>query len=194
VILAGLQTTSPGSKQRFQQWLAATEATFFSPKPLAAFEPGHKQPSADVRDQGGAGAAVDDVSGTGLGQRQAQLPVSWYMRTPAPSTQQAEAGVADQSSPEGSESEEDDQQEDYGSERSPSLAPAATPSTEGSKSPYSDMAVSNCLKSLSRLRFGSGEEDGMQVRHSYSIPDQNQLIAHCFMSVHVATYCMLQVR
>eukprot|EP00983_Pelagomonas_calceolata_P071839 1151431-Pelagomonas_calceolata.AAC.2 len=99
-------------------------------------------------------------------QQQKQQPVAWYKRTPAHDAQAApdssEEDEGDDDRGEGEEERESDQ--DTITERSPSLALAGTPSTtEGSKSPYSDMAVSNCMKSLSRLRCSAGEEESMQV-------------------------------
>ncbi|KAF5842022.1 hypothetical protein DUNSADRAFT_9903 [Dunaliella salina] len=188
----GLNSGSPSSKQRFEQWLAATEATFFSPKPLAAFAqptpgPFHKpatQPSQDA-DLGTEVACSSPAHPKHNQPIPAPSTVAWYVRTPAPKTQAApdssdedvneEEDEGDDHSGKGKEESECVQ--DTASERSPSLAPAGTPSTtEGSMSPYSDMAVSNCMKSLSRLRCSAGEEEGMQISpapHPYQQQQQH---------------------
>lgn len=170
---SGNRSGSPSSKARFACWLAATEATFFSPKP------GVSAPTVRAPSQPRQQTQVAPVPAPAA-------PVAkWYSRTPAAGgggtrlqhvTREADdngdsprqAQAEDSSEEEEECGEEEDGEEGVGmtpgSEHDGS--PGEAPSTGGSASsdsPYSDMAVTNCLKSLSRLRFGGGNDD-MQVR------------------------------
>lgn len=184
----------PSAQQLFDRWLAATEATLWTPKQLkpGMLSPASKTPLTPAPD------ALDLEHPQSVeGGKRPPLPASFHMQSPSPPRQGSQASSC--SSP-GSCATEGGQ---TCSATEPSFAPsctpcAPTPSAHGMalESPYSAMAVSNIIASLSMLKVNAlGSTQVRRGGGGACNPEPWGFActwAHCLWCCH-AHYCGLQV-